>query len=562
LIKDKEAELIKYLDTSRRIDLGVRDKTGTTLLIIAVKQGKKELVEAILRHAPDDGLDTPDDRRWTPVQHCLCEGHYDILDLLLKKGAKVNVANDDGYTFVHLLCKLEDESIARRILAEHHSTFEFEPICKKGETPVDLASVSLRRVLAEYTSILPVDSIQENMDKLDLRPSLYNMANNKDLKPILLVPGICSSALEIWTSPWTSEDSAWQRELLWVCPSKMLSRNFFMQHMRLRDGWKDPLNIKVRPVEGLSGIDYLSRTPIVGVKSVVWDVLIRHLGKRGYDNKNLKACTYDWRIPPSKLEERDRQFTIMRLQIETLTEMNGKKVVLIAHSMGNLMCTYFLRWIKRLRGVEWIEKHIEDFISVAAPWLGSPQTVRAAVTGERFGLPAALMAEDMAREIGRNFGSVPWLFPERKHKFTLVDERGTKKVDAVELLQKTDSLDTLRFLREYYEKDELLYNQSTKERIVTMPPVTRMLCIYGIDVKTEISSTFSPKGTAPISTEYEISSGQHHSGDGTVHYASLSHSKSWNSRAVQTEEIVGAKHREILQEKKFFDIIDSRLFPE
>ena len=37
--------------------------------------------------------------------------------------------------------------------------------------------------------------------------------------------------------------------------------------------------------------------------------LIDALHKRGYNADNLLAAPYDWRLPPSKLEERDHYFS-------------------------------------------------------------------------------------------------------------------------------------------------------------------------------------------------------------------------------------------------------------
>jgi hypothetical protein len=41
----------------------------------------------------------------------------------------------------------------------------------------------------------------------------------------------------------------------------------------------------------------------------VFGPLIKQLQARGYTRENLRACAYDWRLPPEMLEERDKYFS-------------------------------------------------------------------------------------------------------------------------------------------------------------------------------------------------------------------------------------------------------------
>lgn len=145
----------------------------------------------------------------------------------------------------------------------------------------------------------------------------------------------------------------------------------------------------------------------------VFSHLIAHLSTLGYDNSSLYATTYDWRIPPSKLQERDKQFTKMMGVIETAVNINeGRAAYILAHSMGNRLVHYFLCWVKKHHGQEWIDKYVESFIAVGAPWLGSFKTVRSTVVGEKFGLDLFLSDEE-GMKICRSTGSMAWLFPLR-----------------------------------------------------------------------------------------------------------------------------------------------------
>ena len=50
----------------------------------------------------------------------------------------------------------------------------------------------------------------------------------------------------------------------------------------------------------------------------------------------------------------------------------GSKATIVAHSMGALATTF---WLSR-KGDAWVDQHIAAFISVSAPWQGSPTALK------------------------------------------------------------------------------------------------------------------------------------------------------------------------------------------
>ena len=80
--------------------------------------------------------------------------------------------------------------------------------------------------------------------------------------------------------------------------------------------------------------------------SFIFGKLIANFIDVGYDTKMMVAAPYDWRLPPSKLQERDKYFSWLKIQTEMLHRVNGEKVVLISHSMGCRTVSYFFEWIK------------------------------------------------------------------------------------------------------------------------------------------------------------------------------------------------------------------------
>jgi phospholipid:diacylglycerol acyltransferase len=61
--------------------------------------------------------------------------------------------------------------------------------------------------------------------------------------------------------------------------------------------------------------------------------LIQELHELGYDDSNLMAAPYDWRLPFPMLETRDGYFTSLKNMIEELYQKSKKPVVIIGHSM-------------------------------------------------------------------------------------------------------------------------------------------------------------------------------------------------------------------------------------
>ena len=104
------------------------------------------------------------------------------------------------------------------------------------------------------------------------------------------------------------------------------------------------------------------------------------------------------------------------MKIQTLREMNGERVVVMCHSMGNRTFQYFLQWVKMLDGQDWIDKNVHAFFALGAPFLGAPKTVRAIVSGDQMGLEVFLTPEE-GRTLSRRSASLPWLFPIQEDLF-------------------------------------------------------------------------------------------------------------------------------------------------
>lgn len=180
------------------------------------------------------------------------------------------------------------------------------------------------------------------------------------------------------------------------------------------DGFSDPPGIRVRPIKGREGVSFLADDSIpsfIRKHTYVMGPTMSNLAAIGYNDDNLVAFPYDWRLPLPHLETRDQVFTELRATIERMVKKNNSKIVLLAHSMGNRTIHYFLNIIAAEEGGrQWIDDHIHSLFAVAAPWLGAPKMARGMISGERMGLDMFLRSRQ-AVEVVKTHGAFPSLLP-------------------------------------------------------------------------------------------------------------------------------------------------------
>lgn len=201
--------------------------------------------------------------------------------------------------------------------------------------------------------------------------------------PVVLVPGIVSTSLESWsTSP---EYRAFFRERLWggfnMISQVMFNRDKWIAAMMLDpDTGLDPLGVKIRAAEGMSAASNFMKG------YWIWAKIIENLAVVNYDTNNLYLAPYDWRLSMWNLEERDGYFSRLKATIEGLKKRQKKRVVIAAHSMGSTVVLYFFKWVESPEhgggGPDWVENHIETFISIAGTHLGVTKAMSAFLSGE------------------------------------------------------------------------------------------------------------------------------------------------------------------------------------
>ncbi|GMT29367.1 hypothetical protein PFISCL1PPCAC_20664, partial [Pristionchus fissidentatus] len=137
--------------------------------------------------------------------------------------------------------------------------------------------------------------------------------------------------------------------------------------------------------------------------------IVEALVSWGYSRgKDVVGAPYDWRKAPN-------EHTFYYTQLKVLTEQmyrwnNNKKVVFVAHSMGNPTLKYFL---DNIVDSDWKAKFVKSFVSVAAPWGGSMQVVKLFASGYNMNYYRILLPPSSLRGMQRSFTSSALLYPNK-----------------------------------------------------------------------------------------------------------------------------------------------------
>ncbi|KAI4962701.1 hypothetical protein ZWY2020_027828, partial [Hordeum vulgare] len=330
--------------------------------------------------------------------------------------------------------------------------------------------------------------------------------------------------------------------------------------------------------------------PDSGPLSSIWKEWVKWCVDFGIEANAIIAVPYDWRLPPSMLEERDLYFHKLKA-IFGFCSFHGKQCI-----------RHFLEWLKLeiapKHYIQWLEKHIHAYFVVGmCPLLGSTESVRATLSGTTPDFQSLRLGT--ARLMFNSFVASLWLLPFSKYckadnvywkqqcdemeyssdnsgwpttlaSIEVPTVRGTDAypsiMDITEdiisnmecgkptllsfsarevsdgTLFKTmldydpQSKALIHQLEKYYQGDPVLNPLTPWER----PPINNVFCIYGIDTKNELYGKPYPDNWIITDVIYEFEqsllsrsghsfSGKpnNSSGDGTVSYNSLSWCKQW-----------------------------------
>jgi ankyrin repeat protein len=92
--KNDFEEFKKQVDTLE--DINIQNKYGWTLLHIAIRRDRRDMVEYLLQKGAD--IDMVDGVGWTPLMEAIMDDMPELCKLLVEKGADTTIANQRGAT--------------------------------------------------------------------------------------------------------------------------------------------------------------------------------------------------------------------------------------------------------------------------------------------------------------------------------------------------------------------------------------------------------------------------------------------------------------------------------
>mmetsp|Transcript_29732 Transcript_29732/g.33146 ORF Transcript_29732/g.33146 Transcript_29732/m.33146 type:complete len:629 (-) Transcript_29732:142-2028(-) len=399
--------------------------------------------------------------------------------------------------------------------------------------------------------------------------------------PVIMIPGLVTSHLELWKA--NDDWPGFFRQRLWgsIDMVQCLLRNpaLWVKYMQLNTTTGlDPDGIKLRAVEGFSGADYLLPSYWVFAK------LIQNLGDLGYDSSTMHMASYDWRLATPLLEKRDNYFSRLKSTIQELVKFREKKVVVYAHSMGTNVFYYFLNWVKH-RDPTWVDKHVDSFIPIGGPFLGVSKAVSTYLSAQmretsQFAAVMPIINQIVTHkdrlQIFRSFYSGGSMLPKGgnlvwgdesgapddlegfsvKH-FLKFDEDGTAKnltLDEsleflwdqlgspyAELLQNWYSLGVAKNLSDPKYDNEKYWTNPLESSLPNAPNF-KIFCLYGVGQDSERGAWYTKAASNSSATEYVVNASKNNKecnisygmqigeGDHTVPLLSLGYMcvKGWN----------------------------------
>ncbi|CAL6015177.1 Lecithin-cholesterol_acyltransferase [Hexamita inflata] len=193
--------------------------------------------------------------------------------------------------------------------------------------------------------------------------------NQKALQPIILIPGLFGSKLQVKNSKTGEIDSAWINPSL-QAPTKFsqyLWGEFNDETRQYESFIKD--HGRVYAVRGMAGCDHLLDAALLDRKIFDNTALTNYFGQFsnylvknfGYElGFNLFAFTYDWR----QMMSHPSIQTDLHALVHTVKELTGQKAVIIAHSLGGVLTETYLRLHPGF------EEDISKFIALGTPFDG------------------------------------------------------------------------------------------------------------------------------------------------------------------------------------------------
>lgn len=331
------------------------------------------------------------------------------------------------------------------------------------------------------------------------RPTERERSRNRSngtrlLSPVLMVPGYGGSRLEAridnslignqqsdclstdWSTIWLNV------KLLAPWALNCLIRNFRL-HFDPSTNTTHNTNgvlIRVKNPESLETIERITDSQILGL--TYFGKITSHLiDNLEYQREvNIRGAPFDFRKAPNEL---DAYFINMGRMIEQMFANNYRqRVTLICHSMGCNNVLYFLHG----KSKHWKDQHIRRLISLAAPWGGSMNALRAVIFGDNLHLPY-LLDPIRLRAVQRSLPGTMYMLPNKRvfgHKELIKIHTSPSTTSRRETIT-ADPKDYRRMFQLLnYTTGYKIYEQTMDLLQDLRAPEVELWCIYGMNTPT------------------------------------------------------------------------------
>ncbi len=161
----KIAELLLVSDA----DVNIKNNSGETALMVAVKEGNLEMVEFLLEK--DAAIGERDWLGYTALMFAAEKGHLKIAELLLENGADVNERNNEGETALVVAVFWENSGIAKLLLERDAAV---NTISEDGWTALMYAAVrgdlGITKLLLKKGADIGIESKEEKIGGTRIKP--------------------------------------------------------------------------------------------------------------------------------------------------------------------------------------------------------------------------------------------------------------------------------------------------------------------------------------------------------------------------------------------------------
>ncbi|KIH60086.1 Lecithin:cholesterol acyltransferase [Ancylostoma duodenale] len=167
------------------------------------------------------------------------------------------------------------------------------------------------------------------------------------------------------------------------------------------------VDIRVSGFGTSSAVEFVDKSRVA--PGMYFFLLVENLVKWGFRrDMNILGAPYDYRIAPEELGEYYQR--LRKLIEKAYVDAGNKRVVVVGHSLGNIIALHFFT---RIVDQAWKDKYIKAFVTIGAPWAGSMKALKGYTSGHNFDAPNFFLPPMKLRPGQRTYTSLASLFPTR-----------------------------------------------------------------------------------------------------------------------------------------------------